>query len=446
MLRQPLLVLFSMQSDEFAEFRRAVSRRARQVPAQWDASKRLVEGPTLSSTIAQLSDIIQRRDLPIAVKHALRGLFDQPLPTRLQDYNGEALKSLTGLSPAKAIRALCVWFELVPAPGPKWPTMRMSSEAIEGQLRKLMNPFDFLSHADVASVLDIGAGDLSFAEELVDLYGPQCLREHRPFILHSFDRLDPRSRLGGPLHAEPERLRKLQKREGLSFAFFGNQNMFDLEALDDRGSLASRYTIATCWAPASPTFAYEPTRLSQVLITHDLERSKGAFRRISYGRETALEVQHHDRALLFPPWKFDVAGPCALLNLLAQRGAVCVLGSVDAQVFWELLAQLLDDPRYRPQDEPFTALTLPNVFGHLYDVLGGLPVGESIDLADLAPLRSPHSHSAAARSMDGLTSAFRYVRISRGATFPGMPASSTARKFSAMTEEVPPWLITLVPA
>ncbi len=435
-----------MSSDTLAEFRRAVSRRARQVPAQWDGSKKLVDSLTLPSTIARLHDAIQSRDLPAAVKHALLGLFDSPLPARLQDYHGEALKSLTGLPPAKAIRALCVWFEVVPTPGSKWPTTRMPSEMIEGQLRTLTNPFDFLFHTDVASVLDIGAGDLSFAEELVDLYGRHGTQENRPFILHCLDRLDPRSQLGGPLHAEPDRLRKLQQQEGLSFAFFGDQDMFDLQALDERGSIAPRYTIATCWAPASPTFAYEPTRLSQAVITQDLERSKGVFRRTSYGKEAALEVQHHDRVLLFPPWKFEIAGPRALLNLLAQRGAACVLGSVDAHVFWELLAQLLDDPRYRPQDELFTSLTLPNVFGRLYDVLDSLPIGESIDLADLAPLRQTFVDPEASLTMDGPNRTFRYVRISRGATFPGVPVSSTARKFSAMTEEVPPWLITLVPA
>lgn len=434
-----------MQFDALAEFRHAVSRRARQIPAQWEASKRLVDGPTLPSTIVRLIDAIQQGDLPIAVKHALLRLFDQPRPLRLQDCNGDAFRSLTGLPPAKGIRALCVWFALVPAPGSKWPITRMSSEAIERELRQRVNPFDLLRYADVASVLDIGAGDLSFAEELVDLYGRQSVQENRTFILHCLDRLDPRSRLGGPLHAEPERLRKLRQQEGISFAFFGNQDMFDLGSLDERGFLAPRYTIVTCWAPASPTFAYEPTRLSRALITQDLERSKGAFRRTSYGKETALEVWHQDRALLFPSWKFDVVGPSALLNLLAQRGAVCILGSVDAQVFWELLAQLLDAPRYRPHDELFTPITLPTVFGHLYDVLSGLPIGESIDLADLAPLRQKDPTAEASRSNDGLTTVFRYVRVSRGATFSGMPASSTARRFSAMTEEVSPWLLTLVP-
>ncbi|MFO0699679.1 MAG: hypothetical protein U0236_10640 [Nitrospira sp.] len=435
-----------MPSDTLTEFRHDVSRRARRVPAQWEASKRLVEGSTLPSTMAQLSDAIQRRDLPEVVRQVLLSLFDQPLSPRLQDLNSDALKSLTGLSPAKAVRALCVWFQLVPTPASKWPTTRLSSEAVEGELRKLTNPFDFLAHADVASVLDIGAGDLSFAEELVDLYGQRCIQENRPFILHCLDRLNPQSRLGGPLHAEPERLHKLQQREGLSFSFFGNQNMFELDALDERGSLAPRYTIATCWAPASPTFAYEPTRLSQVLIAQDLEQTRGAFRPTRYGKEVALEVQHRDRALLFPPWKFDVVGPRALLNLLAQRGAVCVLGSVDGQVFWELLTQLLDDPRYRPQDQVFHPENLPMIFGGIHEALTSLHVGESIDLAELAPLRQNHSDSEGVLHMAGHDRTFRYVRISRGATFPGMPASSTARKFSAMTEEVPPWLVTLIPA
>ena len=132
---------------------------------------------------------------------------------------------------------------------------------------------------DVASVLEIGAGDLSFAEELVDLYGSELKQQHRPFIVHCLDRLDPRSQLGGPLHANPERLQKLQRKEGLSFSFFGNQDMFELGDLDQQELLAPRYTIATCWAPATPTFAYEPTRLSETLIRSELERTKGTFTR-----------------------------------------------------------------------------------------------------------------------------------------------------------------------
>ncbi|MBL8053874.1 MAG: hypothetical protein JNK03_10915, partial [Nitrospira sp.] len=121
-------------------------------------------------------------------------------------------------------------------------------------------------------------------------------------------------------------------------------------------------------------------------------------------------------------------------------------GSVDDQVFWEILAQLLDDPRYRPQDEPFHAGNLPAIFGGIYDQLTSLPIGASVVLADLGILRRRLPPVDRSASTDQSTGLFRYVRISRGATFAGMPASSTARKFSAMTEEVPPWLLTLVPA
>lgn len=431
--------------DPFEAFRRYISRHAHRVPKQWDSSRALLEKSQFLATVDRLVRAIKEQPLSDGVKALLLHLFEEKRPQRVQDLDGEHLKRVTGLPPAKAMRALIIAFGLVPVPTSKWPLNRLSSEEMERLVRELANPFDLLMNADVASVLDLGAGDLSFAEELADQYGPQLHQRDRQLILHGVDRLDPQSQLGGPLHADPGRLHRLQQRQGLSFGFFGHQDMFALRDLDERDLLAPRYTVATCWAPATPTFAYEPSRLSPAVIHEELQRTKGAFRLTRFGKEPALEVQHGPRALLFPPWKFDVVGPRALLNLLAQRGAICVLGSVDAQVFWELLAQLLDAPRYRPQDEPFTALALPNVFGHLYDVLNGLPIGESIDLADLAPLRQNNPHPETSRNRDSLTTAFRYVRVSRGATFPGMPASSTARKFSAMTEEVLPWMLTLVP-
>lgn len=434
-----------MSSDPLAEFRRRVSLRTRQYPGQWEASKKLVEAHIFPSTIVSLCEAIQHHDLPASVKQTLLSLFERHAPRRVQDLDGERLRSVTGFPPAKALRALVVFFELVPMAASKWPAMHLSSEEVQTAIYNLNNPFDLLRHTDVASVLEIGAGDLSFAQELVDLYSSELQQRHRPFVIHCVDRLDPRSRLGGPLHANPERLRKLQQKEGLSFSFFGNQNMFELEMLDEQASLAPRYTIATCWAPATPTFAYEPTRLSAVLIRTELERTKGEFHQTCFEQERALEVHHAGRALLFPPWKFEIVGPLALLNLLARRGALCVLGSVDAQVFWELLAQLLEDPRYRPPDQPFDAVNLPRIFGDVYKVLAGLPIGESIDLADVAPLRRHYLQADSSAFIDGRAGHFRYIRISRGATFPGIPASSTARKFASMTEEVPPWLVTLVP-
>ncbi|MFZ3014663.1 MAG: hypothetical protein WA045_13255 [Nitrospira sp.] len=435
-----------MSLDPLADFRRVVSVRARQVPGQWEASRKLIEGAIFPSTLARLRAAVQNKDLPVSVKETLVRLFEQPVPRRVQDIDGECLKSVTGLPPAKALRALAIFFELVPAAAVRWPVPHLSSEEVEEAVRQLDNPFDFLHRTEVASVLEIGAGDLSFAEELAHLYGPEFNQQHRPFVIHCLDRLDPRSQLGGPLHANPERLQKLQQRAEVSFSFFGNQDMFTLGDLDKQELLAPRYTIATCWAPATPTFAYEPTRLSEAFIQKELESTKGVFHQTRFGKESALEVQHAGRALLFPPWKFEIVGPLALLSLLARRGCLCVLGAVDAQVFWELLAQLLEEPRYRPLDQPFTPVNLPTNFGEVYHVLDGLPIGESIDLAGVAALRRHYLGSGSSSAMDGGAGHFRYVRISRGATFTGIPASSTARKFSFMTEEVPPWFITLVPA
>ncbi|MDF0675855.1 MAG: hypothetical protein P0120_16205 [Nitrospira sp.] len=435
-----------MSPDPLAEFRRVVSLHARQSRGQWEASKKLLEETTFPSTIARLSETVQSKDLPASVKETLLRLLERHRPRRVQDLDRACLKSVTGLPPAKALRALVVFFELVPAAASKWPLAHLSSEEVEEAVRNLDNPFDLLRRTDVASVLEIGAGDLSFAEELVDLYGPELKQHHHPFIVHCLDRLDPRSELGGPLHANPERLQKFQRKEGLSFSFFGKQDMFELGDLDRQELLAPRYTIATCWAPATPTFAYEPTRLSEIFIRNELERTKGEFHQVRFGKEQALEVLHAGRALLFPPWKFEVIGPLPLLSLLARRGSLCVLGSVDAQVFWELLAQLLEDPRYRPQDQPFDSVNLPKIFGEVYHILAGLQIGESIDLAEVAALRRHYLQSASSAFIDCVAGHFRYVRISRGAIFPGTPASSTARKFSDMMEEAPPWMLTLVPA
>lgn len=439
----------SSQTDPLAEFRRLVNRRARQFPAQWEDSKRFIEKSEFPSTIARLLRLSQEKELPDTIKESLRDAFEQRPAQRVQDLDGEVLKALTGFPPAKALRALCVFFELIACPGSQWPVSTMLSEEIERCVCQTANPFDFLLHADVASVLDLGAGDLSFAGELVDLYVPELQRQNRQLVLHCLDRLHPHSKLGGPLHPEQNRLRALREKVGSSFAFFGNQDMFDLRNLDEHGKLAPRYTIVTCWAPATPTFAYEPARLSQSVIAEDLRRTKGSFRHTRFQGESALEVQHGDRALLFPSWKFEIIGPLALLGLLARRGSLCVLGSVDAQVFWELLAQLLENPRYRPQDQPFTAASLPEIFGGIYRALDRLPIGDSINLADLGVPRRQFPYAdpftSANHSTTSSTTSFRYVRISRGATFPGIPASSTARKFSAMAEEVPPWFLTLIP-
>lgn len=430
----------SPDSDPLAAFRQLVSRRARQSAAQWDDSRRLIDKDRFPSTLERLVRLVQDTELPPVVKDALGAVFRKKAQ-RVQDLDGGTLKTLTGLPPAKALRALCLYFGMIAPPSAKWPVPTITGEQVEQCLRHTDNPFDLLLESDIASVLDLGAGDLTFASELTDLYLPKLRQRGRQLILHCLDRLHPHSKLGGPLHPESGRVQALRDALGASFAFFGNQDMFDLRDLDDQGKLAPRYTIVTCWAPATPTFAYEPTRLAESVIDEHLRSTKGSYRQTRFEGEPALEVQHGKRTLLFPAWKFDIRGPLALLNLAAGRGSLCVFGSVDAQVFWEIVAQLLEDARYRPPDLPFTPTNLPEIFGDIYTALDRMAIGDSIDLAELGPLRRilPPSAGTAPAS-------FRFVRIRRGGTFQGIPASSTARKFSSMAEESPPWFLTLVPA
>ena len=433
------------ETSPLDEFRRLVTRRARQFPAQWEASRRLIEKSAFPSTIVRLLRLSQEGDVPSAIKESLRRALGQRQAPQLPDLDGESLRALTGLPPAKALRALCVFFELIPRPGAQWPVPALSGEEIERRIRVSANLFDLLRDDGAASVLDLGAGDLSFAGELVGQYLPALQRQNRPLILHCLDRLDSRSKLGSPLHPDQDRIRTLKEKLGTAFSFFSNQDMFDLRSLDKAGQLAPRYSIAACWAPATPTFAYEPARLPLPMIEEDLRRTKGTFRHIRFHGESALEVQHGDRTLLFPSWKFEIVGPLALLNLLRQRGSLCVLGAVDSQVFWELLAQLLDEPRYRPPGRLFTAANLREIFGEIYCVLDRLSIGDSIDLGELGALRRRFPRADGSASVSHAPPAFRYVRISRGATLAGIPASSTARRFRMMTEEVPPWFLTLIP-
>jgi hypothetical protein len=298
--------------------------------------------------------------------------------------------------------------------------------------------------ADVPSILDLGSGDLSFAKEVADCYGPQIHRENRRLILHCVDRLHPESKLGGPLHPPPDLLDMLRTRSDVSFRLLPDQDMCEFDRLADAGKLAVRYAVASCWAPATPTFAYEPTRLSTEVIHQHLQETKGAFRRTRYGKEPALEVRHRDRTLLFPPWKFDIRGPLALLDLLARSSHLGLLGAVDSQVFWEILAQLLEDDRYRPQDQPFTSENLPAIFGTVYERLSALAIGDTLDLSTCAMIRTSLPCVLPARQ-ERQANRVRSVLIRRGAVFPGMPASSTARRFGDMAEETPPWMVIFVP-
>ncbi len=431
--------------DTLATFRRQVTSSRASDPTSWEASRHLVDPRQWPATLISLLEALEKSGFPNEIKRSLVATLQQAYTPAEISSCRQALKQLTGLPPTKALRALCVLLGVqVPRPS-MWPLPTLTADSVAEFVGLHATPFDLLAAHAPASVLDLGAGDLSFAEELVASYEPLLAAQGRSLILHCLDRLDPESQLGGPLHAHPLRLSSLRARHGVEFRFYGDQDMFALEPLMKDHRLASRYLIVTCWAPATPTFAYEPTRLSADVLAEELRRTKGDSRRVTHRKEPALEVLHAGRSLLFPSWKFDIRGPLALLELMANRGALCVLGAVDSQVFWEILSQLIDNPRVRPTDVVLSGGTIQDLFGDIFHQLSALPLGESRSLSALAPLRQSFPSVLPAPLGRTANYRFREVTIRRGALFEGVPASSTARRFQDMREETPPWFLTLVP-
>lgn len=410
-------------------------------PVAWESSRQLVHRSRLSYTLDRLVERIRYSPLPSTLREALvAGLGTTPASTGGVD--PARLKELTGLPPTKAIRSLCVYFALVREEAPL--SCAPAPHDVEAFVQQNPSPYDFLLQVEQPSLLDLGAGDLSFEEELLDQYLPALQQRGKALTLHALDRLQPGSQLGGAYHASPERLRRFSQyaSDNLQFRFWGGVDMTDLSS---RPHLLTHYTMVTCHAPATPTFAYEPTRLSPATLHSHLTGTKGEYRTVRIHGEEALEVMHRGKRLTFPAWKFVIQGPLALLNLAARRGALCVLAAVDDEVFWEILAQLVDDPSMRPTDVVFTPDILPEIFGQVHQDLSALKIGERCNLSDVTLLRQSIPAGTTPGERKTPTWRFRFVEIRRGAEFPGMPAGSTARQFLRMSEELPPWHVVLVP-
>ncbi|MFQ5991933.1 MAG: hypothetical protein ACE5NA_05795 [Nitrospiraceae bacterium] len=433
-----------LDSHLFADFRSRVKQTKGNSQEAWEASARLVTRSSLHSTLTRLAEAIKGSGLPLPLCQALlRGIADGQAD-RIQDLPAPLLKDLTGMAPTKAVRLLCLEFGLITSENPTASSPWAEPARVEDLVRARSNPYDLLLEPDLPSLLDVGAGDLSFASEVVERYLPLMVQQDRTLTLHCIDRLKPGSGLGGMLHADQARLDRLRHSASpaLRFRFWGDLDMFQLHAVK---KALPKYTVVTCHAPATPAFAYEPTRVAPSIIEGHLRRTKGEYRIVRSGGEEALEVRDGGRTLLFPPWKFEVRGPLALLDLVSQRGTLCVLQAVDTEVFWELLAQLVADPKVRPPDVVFTPGVVAEHFGSVYRRLSELSHGEPIDLATVAELRQEVPSVLGQSDNEKRSYRFRYVEVRRGALFEGVPASQTARLFSQMKEETPPWMLVLVP-
>lgn len=422
------------------DFRRRLREAVENDRQAWAASRRLVAPDVVADTLRRLEAAVAGSGLEPALRDELRLLLSQSTNVGLKALPQDALRGLTGLNPTKAIRNVCLLLGVGTA-AQALGVPAMTQETVEAVVRNRDNPFDVLLEADAASVVDLGAGDLTFEEKVVEQYLSPLEQAGRDLILHALDRLDPREKFGGLVRAERDRLDRLRHHPSsrLQFHFDGNKNMFDL---GHRSTGPSRYTVAVCHSPASPTFAYEPTRLGMPAIQSRLRETKGEFRLAREKGLDVLKVLNKGEWFTFPPWKFDVYGPLALLDLLSRRGNVCVLGAVDMEVFWEILSQLLPDESARPRGVFFTESNVGQYFGPPYERLSRLAVGER---AVLPEFRRDIPRVLGDQGKRGETYGFRYVEIRRGAVFPGVPAGRTALIFDQMTKEAAPWFLTLVP-
>jgi hypothetical protein len=428
------------------EFRSYLKDLRSSKPREWQASRTLVAAENLVATLQRLSEAIRISTLAPEIREPLLAwLLPAAQESAIPDPDSDLLKRLTGFPRAKALRALCVHFGLTDLSDRSTAAPPWTTDHVEPFLRSHTNPFDLLLEVEAPSLLDLGAGDLSFVHELTAQYLPAIRERGRLLTVHALDRIKPGSSLGTAYQTTQDRVASLKTRPGLQFRYWGDQDMFALEEPDRRCVLRPWYHLVTCWAPANPTFSYEPSRLSPELIDRHLRETRGTYRQVRTHGEPALEVLHQGRALLFPEWKFDIRGPLALLDVIARRGLLCVLGAVDSEVFWELLAQLVADPSRRPPDVLFTERNLPDVFGRLYHDLQTLPPGRPQSLADLTELRRDIPRTVPSGTDPATTFYFRDVLVRRGSTFPNMPASSTARQFSRLREEAAPWFLLLIP-
>ena len=406
------------QTLNISGFRARIKEIRESSPRHWEASRKLMAPDSLATTLPVLIQSIQQAELVPSLRKQLIDVvqqFGQHIKTREMH---QVLKELTGLPPSKALRALMVWGVLAVGGKDEDTAGGLSMEALERGLREAQNPYDCLLQSPAPSLLDIGAGDLTFEQELVDQYVPQ-LRAHNIMLrLHAFDRLAPGSLAGGVYHKDRDREQYLKSfpAEELKYQFWSH-------------------------APANPTFAYEPSRVDRKLIDDYLRATRGESRLSRYEGEPVLEVSHQGQELTFPPWKFEIAGPLALLQFMTQRSRVGVLSAIDDEVFWEILCQILADDQFRPRGKIFTKNNIPDIFGDVYKALTSLPIGGRIDLSTIANLRCPIPFGINSLKEAATFSKFRYVEIRRGAAWEGVPSSFTAKQFSHMKEESPPWWI-----
>ena len=154
-----------------ADFRSQVTQLLQERDKEWEASRKLVEAKQLTATLKRLIDEAHRVDLPDIVRDAITLALGSSEATSIQE-SARPPAQRTHRAPSDQSQyghSVCGSISLR-ARRPRGQSPSLRSEEIEAFAQSHTNPFDLLLEADVASLLDLGAGDLSFATELVELY------------------------------------------------------------------------------------------------------------------------------------------------------------------------------------------------------------------------------------------------------------------------------------
>ena len=191
--------------DPIGRFRFQVKQAKQHDTIRWDLTRKFVETSSFSETLQQLKDRIQQSECIPLVKEKLLAALSSPDGFSLKSNATVAqLKELTGFPPTKAIRALCLYFELTGKNNQD--QSQVAPRRVEEFIKANSNPYHWLLRVNYPSLLDLGAGDLSFEEELIEQYLPLLKKSNQLLTLHALDRLQPGSQFGGVYHVSQERL------------------------------------------------------------------------------------------------------------------------------------------------------------------------------------------------------------------------------------------------
>src|SRR5213594_4413013 len=202
-----------------ADFRRRVREAVENNREAWADSRRLVAPSASAETLQRLQAAVAGSSLDPDIRRALLQVLGPSHHDGLQAIPQEGLRELTGLNPTKAVRNLCLLLGVGAGAVEAEPVSSMVQDQVEAAVRGKDNPFDVLLEADVASLVDCGAGDLTFEETVVEQYLGPLERAGRAFTLHAFDRLDPQAPFGAFVQADRDRLQRLRRHPSPALRF-----------------------------------------------------------------------------------------------------------------------------------------------------------------------------------------------------------------------------------